>query len=319
MGGNGEALVMAWTCEAPAHSFPVVLGCEQLQLRRHQVERSRGHGALQHVELYVFAGNDAITAQHALYGLAGQFGMVVLFREVAEPHVAQLLAHVLGYSLAAGCVVQMSAAALYTFFQVLGVGSVLQHLTVVVGLQHKEIGPPNKRGHLVGDVSHIGHDTEAHALSLNHIAHVVATVVGHTEGRHAKLAQVERNTGLHIAAQLGRHLARNAVVAVYAMVDGLGGIDGQTELMTHAAHALYVVGMVMGDEQMVYLAKALTVVLHVTLQQAHTNARIDEQSVVVGQQLIAVSAAPTAKRYESEHFYLIFCCFYLNRKVNTFS
>ena len=42
-----------------------------------------GSLALEHVELEVFSGHDAVRTQYHFHRLAGQLGMVVLFAEVA--------------------------------------------------------------------------------------------------------------------------------------------------------------------------------------------------------------------------------------------
>ena len=84
-------------------------------------------------------------------------------------------------------------------------------------------------------------------------------------------------------------------------MNGLGGIDGQMEVVADAANALDMVGVVVCDEQMMNLRKAQPIVPEIFLQRAHSYAGIDHQSVVVGIEEIAVSAASAAKRNEFQH------------------
>ena len=152
----------------------------------------------------------------------------------------------------------------------------------MVGLYHQVVGTADICGHLVGHASHVGHQTEVGVSGLNEIAHVVAAVVGHGEGGHGKLAQLLGNARLDIAAQRGVNLARHAVVAVDAAVHGLRGIDGHLQLVTHAAHALDVVGMVVGDEHVAHLRQTQSVVAHMLLQRADAHACVYDQRVGVG-------------------------------------
>jgi hypothetical protein len=63
--------------------------------------------------------------------------------------------------------------------------------------------------------------------------------------------------------------------------------------------------MIMGDEQMVYLGKAQTVVLELFLQGSDTHAYVNEQAVVISIEKVAIATTSTSKRDESEHVYAI--------------
>ena len=97
-------------------------------------------------------------------------------------------------------------------------------------------------------------------------------------------------------------------------MNGLGGIYRQMKVVADTSHTLDMVGMIVCNEQMVHLRQVQTIVPEMPLQGAHTYTGIDHQSIVVGIEEIAVSAAPAAKRNEFQHLRM----FNLAAKVQSF-
>ena len=254
-----------------------------------------GDGALEHLQLQVGAGHDAVAAQHTVDGLARQFGVVVLLAQVAQPDVLQLLAHVLGDGRAAVAVVQVSRAGEDAVLKELRIGSLLHHLDVVVGLDDEVAGSADELFHLVRHVPCIGDDADVGACGFDEVAYVVAAVVRHAEGRHAELANLQRLPLLQQPRHVGRQLLGDAVVAVDAPVHLAGGIDGHVVVCTERADALNVVGMVVGDEDVVHLLQADTVLATVLLEAPESYTYIDKQRISGCRQVIAISTAATAK------------------------
>ena len=206
--------------------------------------------------------------------------MVVFFRQMAEPHVAQETVCMLGDGLGAVVVVQMARATGYAHLQMLRIRTLQEHLAVVVSLDDQIIGACDVGSNLVGHLTDIGNQTERRLPHLNHIAHVVAAVVGHVEGRHPEVAHLQADARLDVAALLHSHLARYAVVAVDAFVHQPRGIDGQVKLVADAAHTLDVVGMVVGDQNVVHPRQAEPVVSEMLFQPTDAHAGINQEAVV---------------------------------------
>ena len=254
-----------------------------------------GDGALEHLQLQVGTGHDAVAAQHTVDGLARQFGVVVLLAQVAQPDVLQLLAHVLGDGRAAVAVVQVSRAGEDAVLEELWIGSLLHHLDVVVGLDDEVACSADELFHLVRHVPCIGDDADVGACGFDEVAYVVAAVVRHTEGRHAELANLQRLPLLQQPRHVGRQLLGDAVVVVDALVHLAGGIDGHVVVCTERADALDVVGMVVGDEDVVHLLQADTVLATVLLEAPESYTYINKQRISGCRQVIAISTAATAK------------------------
>lgn len=221
-----------------------------------QIEDASRHGTLEHLELEVLADDDAIRAEHGLDRLARQLRVVVLFREMAEPYIAQVLAHVLRYGFATEIVVQMARTTGDTALQMLWVRPMEEHLTIVVGLDDQIVGPRDISRHLVCDATTIRHDTETHTFGLNHVAYIVAAVVRDTEWRHKEITDGDGLRRFQITTIGSFHLSRDAIVAIDPLVDGFSGIDRQMLIMAKAADTLDVVSMIVSDQHMVHLCEA---------------------------------------------------------------
>ena len=241
--------------------------------------------------MQVLADNDAEGTENGLNGLAGQLGVVVLLGEVAEPYMTQMLTHVVGDSLATKRVVQMTAAGDDAGLQVLRIRTVHEHLHIVVCFDDEIVCPADAKGYLVGDMSHIGDDAEHYIAGNDFISYVVTTVVRHREGCHRKGPYLQCHARLDIAAQIGSHLLGYTVVAIDALVNDAGGIDGQVLVVAETAYGLDMVSMIVGDEYVVNAGEAQAVVPEVLLQSTDTDTGIDEQSVTLSFQIVAVTTA----------------------------
>ena len=122
-----------------------------------EFKRSGGRSTFEHFQSDIGTNDDAIAAQHALYRLSCQFGMVVLFAEMAEPHILQLLRHILGNGHTTVAIVQMTRTREDAVFEELRIRTALHHFDVVVGLNDQMTRLTDILLHLVGNTTRIGH------------------------------------------------------------------------------------------------------------------------------------------------------------------
>ena len=233
-----------------------------------QIEDAHGGIALQNLELEVLAGNDAILSQHVLNRLARQLGVVVLLAEVAEPDVLQALSHVLGHSCGTVGIAEVTVLAENACLEIGGIGSVLEHLDVVVGLDDQIVGLADEGFHRIGDAAGIGDEAEVDIVDTDHEADVLAGVMRHGERGNVETAQREGLASNNLFLHRRVELALNTVVAIDALMNKLGGIDGQVVFVADAANRLDVVGVVVGNKHIANLTKAETIVGKLFLQCA---------------------------------------------------
>ena len=207
-------------------------------------------------------------------------------------------------------IVEVARAAAYAVLEVAGIGSVLEHLRVVVGLDHHVVGVAQLLAHRIGHLAHVGHEAEADVLHLDAVAAVGHAVVGHGEGGDGEGAEDEGLAVGDDVTQFAGHLLVHEAVAVHADVSAGLRIDGQVERLGKGADRLHMVGMVVGSKDGFYLRHGQAVVAHVFAELAQAYPQIDEQSVAVGIEIVAVSAATASKAdkvYHSSFLYRV-CC-----------
>jgi hypothetical protein len=132
----------------------------------------------------------------------------------------------------------------------------------------------------------------------------------HGKGPYMELSHGERLTDFDISSHIVGHLPRDTVVVVNASVYGLRGIDRNLIFITESPHRLDMIGMIVGNQQVLYGLQLNAIVLAVLLQGAYANAYIYHQSVCGSTKVIAITAAATSKRYKSQHV-----CLYFRAKV----
>ena len=228
--------------------------------------------------------------------------MVVLFTQMAEPHVLQPFRHIFCQCPATRIIRQVTTLTLNTLFQIGRIRSVSQHLHIVIGLNHQIVGVRDGLLDVVGDAAHIGDDHKVHTFHMDLIAHILRSVVRHHKRAHQKLAYLHflthRQHHLHIIG----HLPRNAIVMVDTRMNLRCGIDGQRVVMTKRPHRLDMVRMIVRNQHMLHITKANAIVPTVFFKGAQANANIYHQSVCGGTEVVAVSTASASKRYKFQHF-----------------
>ena len=77
---------------------------------------------------------------------------------------------------------------------------------------------------------------------------------------------------------------------------------------TQAPHRLYMVGVVMGNEDMMHILEAQSIVMEVLLQGSDTYSYVYQYRIRLSVKIVTVAATSTAKGYKSKHFICYFPC-----------
>ena len=75
-----------------------------------------------------------------------------------------------------------------------------------------------------------------------------------------------------------------------------------------APHRLYVVGVVMGDEDMMHILEAQSIVMEVLLECPDSYSYVYQYRIRLSVKIVTVAATSTAKGYKSKHFICYFYC-----------
>jgi len=116
------------------------------------------------------------------------------------------------------------------------------------------------------------------------------------------MAHLDRLAVSYYTLTVDRYLGPDAIVVVQALVNTLGGIDGNLKFLAETAGRLDVVGVVMGYNNILYIAEPETVVVEVLLECAQTYADINHQTIILIIKIVAITAAPATKRYKIKHY-----------------
>ena len=242
-----------------------------------------------------------MAAQDGLHRLASQLWMIVLLAEVTEPDVAQMFRHVLCKCFATVFIRQMPALAGNALLQIRRIRTALQHLQIVVGLDHQIIGIGNSLIALLGDTAGIGDNHETDISYPDLIAHILTGIMGNGEWLDDEITQIQLQSWHNGHLQIWCHLPRDAVVRFDTHVHELGGIDGYLVVMTEGAHRLDVVSMIVSDQHMIHLIQVYAVVPALLLQCTDTHTYIYDECVSCGGKIVTVSTAPASERYKLQH------------------
>lgn len=245
--------------------------------------------------------DDAITAQDGADGLASQLGMVVLFAQMAEPYVTQFLRSVLSQKGTTLMIAKMSTSATDTPFEIGRIRTARKHLLVVVALQDKVVGGMYHLLKSRSNLSGICDEAERDVLSLDTVAHTVATVMKHLKGSHGEVAQHDGHHLMQRACMALGEFACHTIVAVDAQKNLRGGIDRDIEIVGQITYGLNMVGMVVRDEHAIQHVHAEAIGFQHPAQGPHIQSRIYENACAPCRQEIAVTTAPTSQAKEFNH------------------
>ena len=168
--------------------------------------------------------------------------------EVAEEHIAERGAENLLEEVGRHRVVEVSALGGYPGPQIKRVGAVVEHIAVVVALDHDILSLTHVVVHTVGDTSEVGGHGKSVGAMGDEVAAVVGAIVAHIEGGDFKIANLE-----------GELLVQRLMVVLDASGDAVppeqsvesfgGAIYADMGVFAHdGIHVSHMVAMVVGEE-----------------------------------------------------------------------
>ena len=128
--------------------------------------------------------------------------------------------------------------------QISGIRTILQHLHIVVGLDHQVVGTINGLLDIVGNATHIGKHHKHNTFNLQLVAHILAGIVRHSKRAHLKVAKLYLLANYQLVFMILRYFLRYTIILVYALVYFMSGINRQVTVVTQGAHTFYVVCVV---------------------------------------------------------------------------
>ena len=264
-----------------------------------------GCGPVQGFEEDVASGLNLYLLQIGSHGVVRHFRVVVLLREMAEPHVPQPGMPVLLQQLPAGVVALVSARAQDTLFEIGRIGSVEQHMLVVVRLYHKVVRRADVFLHLLVDAAAVGHEHKALSAIVNAVPDAVGRVMLDAERVDFQPVQVPL-FALVEETSAGAQFLAHAVVAVDTRVNLRRGVDRQFDPLAQGAYGTDMVRVVVRDEHAHDVPELQTHLVQVFLNGTGRDTRIDENTPPMRAQIIAVAAASAGKTPEYKPVFVHF-------------
>ena len=146
----------------------------------------------------------------------------------------------------------------------------------------------------VRDMSHVGSNCQAMTAVSNQITDVIAAVVWYFEGFDPEVTDHKRYFFLDHAARMNQRFL-DISAAGDALMNGLGGIDGDVTTFTQTADRLDMVGMVVRHKYSHNLFKFDPPVFQHFFNGSDADAGINQDAVIECTHIITVSAAPAGQ------------------------
>ena len=126
--------------------------------------------------------------QTLLDGFISQLGRIVFPAEVAQENIFEPAMIMGGKEIGGIGVAQMARPGDDTFFQIIGIRPLLQHLHIVVRFENQAMSLLQVTGHAVGNTAQIGGKDKTTSACFDTIADIVGPVVRHFKGSDGKIA-----------------------------------------------------------------------------------------------------------------------------------
>ena len=192
--------------------------------------------------------------------------MIIFLAEMAEPNMAKCRSGIIGECLSTGIIAQVTGRTKDAVLLVLRIIALLKHLNTVISLNDEIVGTTDEIVHFVGDMSHICNEAEAHTTTFHKVTYVIGTVMRNAKGSDTKLTYSERHTLLYHMHILWLYFLSHTIVAIDALMHLARGIYGQVVVVAQAPHRLHMVGMVMSNQDVMYVLEAQSIVMEMLLQ-----------------------------------------------------
>ena len=183
----------------------------------------------------------------------------------------------------------MAVAAGDATLEMFGIGTRLEHLLVMVGLDDQIVGIGDEGLHAVGHAACIGDDAEGGVVGHDLKTDTLSAVMRNAEGSDREVAQRDGLVLLQQMLKVEGDFFRYTVVLDDALVYLGCGVDGQMEVAAEIAHRFHMIGMVVGDHDMMDAGKGKAIVSEVFFQRPDAHSRVYDESVGVSKKKVAVA------------------------------
>ena len=139
-----------------------------------------------------------VSLESALSRYPRQFRKIIAFREMAEDDESGPAVVLVLKELCRGVIGEVADAGKHSLFNRPGIGSVAQHLEIVVGFEQEEIESLELGLDVGWDVAEVGGDPQAHALGAEDEPDRIGGVVGEGEGADSDVADCKGLAGLEV-------------------------------------------------------------------------------------------------------------------------
>ena len=235
----------------------------------------------------------------------GDFRIVVLLREVAKEDVSKTVV-VIAFEQFSACVVTLvSAVGEDAFFEESRVGTVEQHLFVVVGFDDEMVGRSDSGFDVVVRHAAVRNEHETFTHEIDDVSEAVGRVVRNTERVDLHAEEFEGFAFFEETAS-SAEFHRNAVVAVDACVDVGCGINGQVDVLAETPDRADVVCVVVSNEDAHDVGEVQAHVFQAVVDITRRDAGIDEDALFFGPEIVAIAAA---SRAETAKYEVLLCHF----------
>lgn len=195
------------------------------------------------------AGSKEGTAAESAQGeVADQFGMVVVFADVAEHNSRDPAIEIVFDEVRSDFVREMAATPHDTLFDRPWVWADAQHFEIVIGFEEQKIGLAQVDAEGIGNVAKVSGDAHLNALGGESIADRIGGIVRNGEAGDIEIADGEAAAGLE------GFVDRRVFAPVDVSGSSLGYVDGDGAIPFPAfgpccrAQAARVVAMFVGDQ-----------------------------------------------------------------------
>src|SRR6185437_177455 len=183
----------------------------------------------------------------------------------------------------------------HPLFQSPGIAAVLEHLEVMVRLEHQAIGAADAVEHMGRKVAKIGDEGDAHAFGAEAERQGVGRVVGHGKRRDLDVPDSKADSSANGLDPLQRIAGR-----AHGRARALVQINRRRKLGGKARQSGDVIGMLVGDEHPIELLGGAADELHAPQQFLSAEPGVEQEAGARGGQDGGVSATAAAENREGD-------------------
>ena len=157
-----------------------------------------------------------VLGKNILHGVQGMLWCIVVFTQMAEPGVFEMMA-VPEDGFSSASIGEMTIIAGNAHFEWIGIGTVHQHVIVVIGFDDKVFRAFDMLQDGIGDMAYVGDVAEADILPSNEIAYVSLAVMGYMKRFERASAACFDGIGCQESAEFAGYFVSDDGIAVYAV------------------------------------------------------------------------------------------------------